>query len=70
MQHRDWRYASASALSAEEVVELRTTLQEGSWRIHKDEIYDGAVSDLVRLLIFHLRAAERRGTGILLREHR
>ena len=58
------------ALSAEEGVELRITLQEGSWRIHKDEIYDGAVSDLVRLLIFHLRAAERRGTGILLREHR
>ena len=58
------------ALSAAEVVELRTCLQEGNWRINKDETYDGAVTDLVRLLIFHLRAAERRGTGILLREHR
>ncbi len=58
------------ALSAAEVVELRTCLQEGNWRINKDETFDGAVTDLVRLLIFHLRAAERRGTGILLREHR
>ena len=57
------------ALSADEVVELRTSLQEGNWRIHKDETFDGAVTDLVRLLILHLRAAERRGTGILLREH-
>ena len=57
------------ALSADEVVELRTSLQEGNWRIHKDETFDGAVTDLVRLLILHLRAADRRGTGILLREH-
>ena len=58
------------ALSATEVVDLRTSLQGGGWRIHKDEPFDGAVTDLVRLLVLHLRAAERRGTGILLREHR
>ena len=58
------------ALSAAEVIELRTSLQGGGWRIHKDEPFDGAVTDLVRLLVLHLRAAERRGTGILLREHR
>jgi hypothetical protein len=56
-------------LTAEDVVMLRTHLQKSSWKVSKNESFDGGVRDVVRHLLIILKTAEKRGLGILMRAH-
>tara|TARA_B100001996_G_scaffold251951_1_gene195510 strand:- start:2531 stop:3115 length:585 start_codon:yes stop_codon:yes gene_type:complete len=58
------------ALSMQETKELRERLISRNWRINQNETIDGAVSEIIRLLLLLLRKAESRVCGVMLREHR
>ena len=56
-------------LSAKEVNTLRESLQRGTWKVARNERFDGGVRDVVRHLLVILRNAEKRGLGVLMRSH-
>jgi len=56
-------------LNNEDVKLLLQTMQSGKWVIKSDETIDGGVRDSLRHLQTLLKAAKRRGCGILMRRH-
>ena len=58
------------AISMQETKELRDRLISRNWRINQNETIDGAVSEIIRLLLLLLRRADSRACGVMLREHR
>lgn len=56
-------------LTAPEVANLRTYLQQSAWKVAQNEPFDGGIRDVVRHLLIILKTAEKRGTGILMRAH-
>ena len=56
-------------LTTEDVVMLRSHLQKSTWKVSKNESFDGGVRDVVRHLLIILKTAEKRGLGILMRAH-
>jgi hypothetical protein len=56
-------------LNETEVQSLRLHLASRVWTVSKDEPLDGGLADAIRHLISILKAAERRGAGIILRYH-
>lgn len=56
-------------LTLEDVGVLRSNLQKSSWKVSKDEMFDGGVRDVVRHLLIILKTAEKRGVGLLMRSH-
>ena len=56
-------------LNNEDVKLLLQTMQSGKWVIKSNETIDGGVRDSLRHLQTLLKAANRRGCGILMRRH-
>lgn len=56
-------------LDAAEVEMLLGSIRSGDWKVSSDEPMDGGVADVCRHLSTHLKAARRRGCGILMRQH-
>lgn len=56
-------------LNNEDVKLLLQTMQSGKWIIKSNETIDGGVRDSLRHLQTLLKAANRRGCGILMRRH-
>ena len=56
-------------ISVEEVKQLRRNLTGRNWTPAFDEPLDGGCRDVVKHLSAHLRAAEKRTAGLLLRSH-
>jgi len=57
-------------LSASEVSELRRLLSGRAWTVSFDEPFDGGVADVAKHFTTLLKAAERRGVGLVHRRHR
>jgi hypothetical protein len=56
-------------LTFEEVKSLRSMLLGSGWMVSREEPLDGGVRDAVRHLNALLMAAERRGAGLIHRQH-
>jgi len=56
-------------LTDSDVTNLRSFLQQAKWKVAKDEVFDGGVREIVRHLSIMLKAAEKRGVGIIMRSH-
>ena len=56
-------------LTGAEVVSLRTYLQKSTWKVARDEPFDGGIREIVRHLLILLKTAEKRGVGMLMRAH-
>ncbi len=56
-------------LNNEDIKLLLRTMQSGKWSIKSNETIDGGVRDSLRHLQTILKAANRRGCGILMRRH-
>ena len=56
-------------LNGNEILELKTEIENGSWSIDSSEELDGGVKDCIRHLLVILRSAIRRNCGILMRKH-
>jgi len=56
-------------LNYQEVKKIIEIIHEGGWSVSSEETYDGGVRDIFRHLLKILKAAERRGCGVLMRRH-
>jgi len=56
-------------LADSDVTVLRMFFQQAAWKVAKDELFDGGVREIVRHLTIILKAAEKRGVGIIMRSH-
>jgi hypothetical protein len=72
--HKEFREGKAGLiilgyLTFEEVKSLRSMLLGSGWMVSREEPLDGGVRDAVRHLNALLMAAERRGAGLIHRQH-
>ena len=72
--HKDFREGKAGLIilgyiTFEEVKSLRSMLLGSGWMVSREEPLDGGVRDAVRPLNALLMAAERRGAGLIHRQH-
>ena len=56
-------------LTSDDVVVMRSYLEQSLWKVNKDEPLDGGVREIVRHFLIVLKSAEKRDVGILMRRH-
>ena len=56
-------------LTAEDVVKMRSYLEQSLWKVNKNEPLDGGVREIVRHFLIVLKSAEKRNLGMLMRRH-
>ena len=56
-------------LTAEDVVKMRSYLEQSLWKVNKNEPLDGGVREIVRHFLIVLKSAEKRNLVMLMRRH-